>query len=132
MIAESNPKTIDFNYVWRCGEAKPLEGQSIPIRAGDYLYICVMDDGTASFRYRSCDWRDREPCEVARKNEAEWAGATGRFNGKMIEGHLASRDRKFEMTIEPKGYGFTISCRHFVNPDEGGWNGDDGWGGQQG
>ena len=132
MIAENNPKEIDFNYVWRCNAANPEKGQSIPMREGDYLFICIMSDGSASFRYRSCDWRTQEPCEQARKNMAEWDGATGRFDGKMISGNLATRDRKFEITIQPKGFGFTISGRHFVNPEEGGWDGDDGWGGQQG
>ncbi len=135
MIAENNTDKTSFSYVWRCDNANPKADQSIPMRTGDYLFICVMDDGTATFRYRSCDWRDSSPCSQALENEAEWAGATARFDGKVLTGNLKSQDRKFEITITPKekGNGFDMSCKHFVNPPEGDWDGSDDWGsGQQG
>lgn len=133
MIAETNDTNeTNFSYVWQCENARPAADQSIPIRNGDYLFICVMKDRSATFRYRSCDWRTSDPCKTAIKNEAEWAGAKGEFDGKnTINGRLATSERQFKMTITPKGRGFTISCEHFVNPSEGEWQGDDGWGGTQ-
>lgn len=133
MIAECNPNKTDFNYVWRCSAARAERGQTIPMREGDYLFVCVDADGTAHFRYRKKDWRkNAEPCEETRTNAALWDKATGKFDEKsgMLSGHLGG-ERKFEMRIAAKGNGFTIHCRHFVNPEEGEWNGDDGWGGQQ-
>ena len=132
MIAENNPNKNDYNYVWQCSAAREAPGQSIPMREGDYLFVCIDPDGTAHFRYRKKDWRENaELCEVTRMNSALWDNATGRFDEKTgkLEGALNGQ-RKFEMTVARKGNGFTISCRHFVNPEEGDWDGDDNWGGQ--
>lgn len=132
MIAEET-NSKDFNYVWECTDDRPLKGQTIPMRKGDYLFICVDPNGHVQFRYRKCDWRENpELCGLTKDNTALWAGAEARLgsDGK-IHGALAGGERKFEMTIKPNKTGFSIHCRHFVNPDEGDWDSDDDWGGQQ-
>ena len=133
MIANNTNKT-DYNYVWRCSKAQAEDGKSIPMREGDYLFICVDAAGKSHFRYRKADWRERPGlCEVTRDNANLWANARADFDSKsgLLTGVLEG-ERKFEMTIKPAKQGFTIHCRHFVNPGEGEWDGDDDWGsGQQ-
>jgi hypothetical protein len=136
MIAEKTTDKIEFNYVWQCTRDAAREGESIPIREGDYLFICVDGNGAASFRYRKCDWRTNpDPCKVSTANAEYWAGATGRFDAKTgeVSGATACGTRKFTMKIERKkdSQGFNIRCEHVRNPPEGNWDGDDDWGGQQ-
>lgn len=132
MIAENTTNETDYNYVWRCSRATAEKGQTIPMREGDYLFICVEAGGRAHFRYRKSDWR-KDPClcEVTKTNTALWEGAAAEFDARtgQLNGVL-SGDRKFEMTIKEAKSGFTIHCRHFFNPDEGDWDGEDDWGGQ--
>lgn len=137
MTANSTINKTDFNYVWECRNANAERDETIPMRKGDYLFICIGADGCASFRYRKCDWRtNSELCAVTKENAALWEGATGRFfpDKGLLTGALKGGERQFTMELTPKkdAPGFSIKCRHFRNPDEGGWDGDDGWGGQQG
>lgn len=130
MIAENNTDKTDYNYVWRCTKAVAEEGKTIPMRKGDYLFVCVEADGRSHFRYRKADWRkNAELCGETRENTSLWAGAEAEFDPKTGElNGVLSGDRKFTMTIKKAETGFTIHCNHFVNPNEGDWDGDDGWG----
>lgn len=131
MKAEDNANKNDFNYVWQCTATEVEEKQTIPMREGDYLFVCVDPDGSAHFRYRKKDWRENtELCAETKENTGLWGQATGRFDPQdgVLRGQL-NETRKFEMKIARKGNGFTVTCRHFFNPDEGSWSGDDGWGG---
>lgn len=136
MTAENTTDKAEYNYVWECRKDNPARGESIPMRKGDYLFICIGADGCATFRYRKCDWRKNpEPCKVTSANEKLWAGATAQFfpDTGRLTGALAGGERQFAMTLHPKKgtQGFTITCKHFRNPDEGDWEADDVWGGQQ-
>ena len=137
MKAEETTNKVNFNYVWQSKEPVVQAGESVPIRKDDYLFICVDDSGSVTFRYRKCDWRTNpEPCKATTENAEYWAGATGRFDAKSqaITGQSACGTRKFTMKIEKKkdSQGFNIRCEHVRNPPEGNWDGDDDWGGQQG
>ena len=130
MIAQANTNKNDFNYVWRCNDARAEPGESIPMRPGDYLFICVDGNGSAHFRYRAKDWRENaQPCDVGRENAEFWRNASGSFDAKSgeLNGHVDEK-RKFTLKVAPKGNGYSIWARHFVNPEEGEWTGEDGWG----
>lgn len=132
MIAEET-NSNNFNYVWECKEDRPLDGKTIPMRKGDYLFICVEPNGHVQFRYRKCDWRENpELCGLTESNTELWAGAEARLDKDgVIRGTLQGGERKIEMTIKAAKTGFTVHCRHFTNPEEGDWDSDDDWGGQQ-
>ena len=116
-------EACQYNWVWWVrNRPRPnsKEGESVPISQGDLLFISVCSDTDVRFSLRS---------RACPPNEAYWANAKAKFDsGKgTIEG--SSGDRRFVMELKQNEYPtFSIvKCRHFRNPEEGEWDGDDGW-----
>ena len=129
MSCNNNTMSESFNYVWQVKNAKPEPGKTIPVRNGDFLFVCVDPNGSAHFRYRKRDWRQGpEDCETTRANADEWGNATAKFEDGKINGHFTNKVQ-FTMSLTPNedGIGFLLRCNLFVNPPEGDFEGDDVW-----
>lgn len=108
-----------YEWVWRITSVRTVPNETVPMKRGDYLYVCIDDAGKARFHHRG---------QNSEKNTGLWNGASGEYCAKTntVSGQLPNQ-HTFEMTLaKEEGY-HRLTCKHRRNPDEGEWDADDIW-----
>lgn len=108
-----------YEWVWQICSVRTNKGEVVPMQKGDYLYICIDNDGKANFNHRSTS---------SEKNTGLWSEATGEFCRKTdtLSGSLPD-GTTFSMSLTQEDGYRRLTCLHKRNPEQGEWDGDDTW-----
>ena len=109
----------NYEWVWKICSVRTNAGETVPMRKGDLLYVCIGDDGKAKFHHRGAG---------SDNNSGLWSKAVGSICEKgLVTGNLPD-GTTFSMSIaQEEGYR-RLTCKHQRNPEQGEWDADDTWG----
>lgn len=112
-------KKTDYEWLWTVRSVRTADCETVPMRKGDGLYICVSDDGKVRFHHRG---QDQDT------NSGLWNGAEGEYckETNTISGQLPNKNT-FSMVIALEDGYHRITCKHKRNPEQGEWDADDEW-----